>query len=143
MLAFLYWMLRAGFSDNSLLDVIKVVGISALILLTPSTLSSVRSRFSDSVNRIFFSESIIAVYLILLIAGLGFVPFDLSIILAVVGYFLSAKALLKLLRHVRPLDILFVISISVFLGMWVGGVTWLWYLKPLGLANSDRSIAGD
>lgn len=148
-IAILYWFLRIGFLENSLLIIAKVVGLGAFILLIPTAFSFLRVFFSKQVNKTFFNQTILPIYGLAFIACVGwlssFIRVDFSFVFSVAGYILLIIECKKFFKENAVQDVLLILGIAGFFACWVGPVCWVFgYLKPYiiegwAVVGTDRS----
>lgn len=132
--AFLYWFLRAGLAENSILIVLKVLGISAFILLLPFGLRYLTKQLKTEVRETFFNDTILPVYGLIFLGGVGYLTSVLQVNLAwvfvVAGYVFIFFTFRSFIQDLSIWSKVALILLGLFFGVWTGGICWFWYLKP-------------
>jgi hypothetical protein len=119
-------LLRAGFSDRYVSEILHLVGLSLLVLSLPKAL---KEKF-EKVGII--SEGLISIAIILAFAILAIIPGSklLSLGLSISGY---ALFLFRSLSQIKPVNFssVFFIILYSFLSLWIVSVIWGGYhLRP-------------
>ncbi|HET6544620.1 MAG TPA: hypothetical protein VFG46_29245 [Chryseolinea sp.] len=133
-IAMLYWILRAGFLDNSVFIPLRVLGISAFILLLPVGFSYFAKFFSDGIRKVFFNDTIVPIYGVILIGCIGyFTPIlhvNLSILFVAAGYIFVLIAVYRFAKGIQIWNKLIFVGIAAFFAIWVASACWFMVLKP-------------
>lgn len=129
-----YWILRVGFADNSILVVLKVVGFGAFVLLLPAVLSMKTSFYNRLSTRVFFTETIIPLYVLIIACLLGYLGtilhVDLSIIFILAGYVCFTLCAISFIKKIQFFHKALLIAVAGFFALWVASLSWMHYLKP-------------
>ncbi len=130
----IYWLVRQNFSDNSILEPLKIFGVNAFVLLIPLNLSFLSNRFSTESRNALFNDTIVPIYGLIVISTIGYLSqvfnFNISILICLIGYLFVFRTCLLFLNEISLKIKVIVLLIGGFFSIWVGSVCWFMVLKP-------------
>lgn len=146
-LAFLYWLLRYGFDDNSVFEILKTLSVSYFLLLLPNLIIRFKKTAdSDSKDLWFCSISFFTVVILFFLIFLGLASLVIGVkfiyLLMPISFLLLIWFLIDYcVCFYRTADLLYIILFILF-SMGVGSLVWCAkYQNPLFFENIILGIA--
>lgn len=149
-LAFLYWILRYGFDDNSIFEIIKTLSVSYCLLLLPNFIYEyIRIKKKNQEESWFNSVAFISVLVLFVVFFLGLFSLLTGIkiiyLLLLLGFILLFLFLSDYFINFSGKHNIAYIILFILFAFWVGGLIWgtkyhgpLFYEKIIfGFAHPD------
>ncbi len=153
-LAFLYWVLRYGFNDNSIFEIIKTLSVSFCLLILPDFIYRyIKTKKVNQTEAWFNSIAFTSVLFLFFLLFLGFFSLFTGIkiiyLLLPLGFILLILFLSDYFINFFKKSNISLIILFIFFAFWVGALIWgAKYHNPLffeqiilGLAHSDVIFA--
>lgn len=149
-LAFLYWVLRYGFNDNSIFEIIKTLSVSFCLLIIPDFIYRyIKIKKTNQTEAWFNSVAFVSVLFLFFLLFLGLFSLLTGIkiiyLLAPLGFAALILFLLDYFINFFKKSNISLIILFIFFAFWVGALIWgTKYHNPLfyeqiilGLAHPD------